>query len=83
MIFKVFQKLEIDYTVGDPIPGMPGSEVGPVPIVRIYGVTEKGNSVNCNVHGFTPYFFIPAPPNFGPSDIETFRTALNVTQRVK
>jgi hypothetical protein len=57
---------------------MPGSAVGPVPIIRVYGVNEIGNSVLCNVHGFTPYFFVPAPPNFQRSDCETFRAALNV-----
>ena len=43
---------------------MPGSKVGPVPVMRLYGVTEEGNSVCCHVHGFCPYLFVTAPPQF-------------------
>ncbi len=57
---------------------MPGSSVGPVPIIRLFGVTENGNGVQCNVHGFSPYFYIPAPPGFKESDCELFRHTLAV-----
>ena len=59
----VFQQMDVDYTMGQPIDvmisiingfanfvelfcvmkGMPGSRVGPVPIVRMFGVTREGN----------------------------------------
>ncbi|KAH3762960.1 DNA polymerase delta catalytic subunit [Pelomyxa schiedti] len=73
----VFQKLEIDYTVGDPIKGMPGSPVKPVPIVRMFGVNEAGNSILLNVHGFTPYFYVKAPPGFHENSCAEFRHAFN------
>ena len=44
---------------GQPVPG---SSVGRVPIIRMYGVNDKDNSAVVNVHGFTPYFYCKAPP---------------------
>ena len=41
--------------------GMPGQSNGTVPIIRMFGVTDSGNSVCCHVHGFAPYFYTPAP----------------------
>ncbi|KFM62169.1 DNA polymerase delta catalytic subunit, partial [Stegodyphus mimosarum] len=73
----IFQQLDLDYYVGQPVPGMPGCNVGPVPIVRMFGVTMAGNSVLCHVHGFLPYFFIPAPPDFQKADCALFREVLN------
>ncbi|BES99407.1 DNA polymerase [Nesidiocoris tenuis] len=72
-----FQQLEIDHYNGDPLPGMPGCSRGPVPIMRLYGVTMDGNSVCCHVHGFTPYFYATAPKNFKSSDLHDFQLALN------
>ena len=37
----------------------------------------KGNSVCCYVHGFHPYFYVPAPPNFSEKNLPEFRIALN------
>ena len=58
-----FQWMDIDMYAGDPLREnpcvgevVPGSSDKPVPIVRLYGVTELGNSVLAHVHGFTPYF---------------------------
>lgn len=41
--------------------GMPGQSQGKAPIVRMFGVTDNGNSVCCHIHGFAPYFYVPAP----------------------
>jgi len=41
------------------------------------GVAMAGYSVNCNVWGFEPYFWIPAPANFNPDDCDAFRATLN------
>eukprot|EP01117_Protostelium_nocturnum_P008983 TRINITY_DN3226_c0_g2_i1.p1 TRINITY_DN3226_c0_g2~~TRINITY_DN3226_c0_g2_i1.p1 ORF type:complete len:1087 (-),score=325.14 TRINITY_DN3226_c0_g2_i1:200-3328(-) len=71
------QQMDCDYTLGEPLPGMPGNTVGPVAIVRMWGITQKGNSVQLNIHGFTPYFFVQAPPRFVETDCEDFRKALN------
>ncbi|KAK9508607.1 hypothetical protein O3M35_006133 [Rhynocoris fuscipes] len=73
-----FQQLEIDhYNSVLPFPGMPGSQVGPVPVMRLYGVTMDGNSVCCHVHGFTPYFYVTAPKGFDNRHIYDFKDALN------
>ncbi|XP_004365086.2 DNA polymerase delta1 catalytic subunit [Capsaspora owczarzaki ATCC 30864] len=56
----IFQQLEIDTYMGEHLAGMPGADASRVPILRMYGVTEAGNSVMCHVHGFLPYFYAPA-----------------------
>ena len=77
--YIVFQQFDCDYTTMDkPFPGMPGSAVGPVPVVRMYGVTDNGHSVHCLVHGFAPYFYALAPPNFQPHECAAFMKALDV-----
>ena len=73
----VFQTMEVDYTHGNYVHGMPGNTVGLVPILRVYGVTGEGHSVLCNVHGFLPYLWVPAPANFKPQDVEVVRKTLN------
>lgn len=72
-----FQQLDLDHYLGEPLPGMPGMSHGPIPIVRMFGVTDDGHSVLCHVHGFLPYFYIEAPPNFRKEHCWSFREALN------
>ena len=43
----------------------------------MYGVTAAGNSVVAHVHGFKSYFYVRAPPNFKPEDVEGFKNMLN------
>ena len=59
---------------------MPGSHVGKIPIIRLYGLTDDGNSVLLLIHGVIPYFFVEAPPGFKESDCDEFRRQLNVIQ---
>ncbi|KOB68271.1 DNA polymerase [Operophtera brumata] len=73
----VFQQLDIDHYNGQPVQGMPGSQLAPVPIMRMYGVTMDGNSVCCHVHGFTPYFYVTVPVNFTESTCNEMKTSLN------
>ncbi|XP_022785647.1 DNA polymerase delta catalytic subunit-like [Stylophora pistillata] len=73
----IFQQLEVDNYIGKPLQGMPGSKVGPVPIVQMYGVTMEGNSVLCHIHGFVPYFYVPAPPGFQQSYCSVFQDCLD------
>lgn len=48
-------------STGTTVAGMPGQSQGKVPIIRMFGVTDGGNSVCCHIHGFAPYFYVPAP----------------------
>ncbi|KAK0090917.1 hypothetical protein PV325_000083 [Microctonus aethiopoides] len=72
-----FQQIEIDHYNGNPLPGMPGSRLAPVPIIRMYGVTMEGNSVCCHVHGYCPYFFVSAPAKFTEQHCRPFKEALD------
>lgn len=72
-----FQQVELDYYVGTHVSGMPGATQGPVPIVRMFGVTAEGNSVCCHVHGFAPYFYVPAQTGFKEEHLSDFKKELN------
>jgi DNA polymerase delta subunit 1 len=56
---------------------VPGSHAGPVPVLRLYGVTQESNSVCVHIHGFTPYFYVPPPPGFKAEHVGVFRMALD------
>lgn len=56
---------------------MPGARSGPVPVMRMYGVNKAGNSICAHVHGFHPYFFVPAPTEFNKDLLPAFRNGLN------
>ena len=73
----IFQQIDIDHYIGGVVAGMPGAQRGPVPILRMFGVTAEGNSICAHIHGFLPYFFVPAPLNFRPEHCKTFREQLN------
>ena len=74
----IFQQIEIDHYMGNPIPGMPGAQSGPVPILRMFGVTMEGNSVCAHIHGFLPYFYVPAPSeSFRDEHCSLMRDELN------
>ena len=73
----IFQQIELDNYLGSPIVGMPGSQVAPVPIIQMFGVTDGGNSVMCHIHGFSPYFYTPAPPGFTETMCDGFRRQLD------
>lgn len=62
---------------GKHMPKMPGASSGPVPIVRMFGVTEDGNSVLAHIHGFAPYFFVPAQTGFKAESCNAFRVFNN------
>ena len=71
-----FQWMDIDMYEGEPLEenpkimaDLPGSTNKPVPIVRLYGVTEVGNSVLAHIHGFTPYFICTIPRSFDPAHV--------------
>eukprot|EP00053_Salpingoeca_punica_P017130 m.163926 g.163926 ORF g.163926 m.163926 type:complete len:1070 (-) comp17121_c0_seq2:836-4045(-) len=60
----IFQQIEVENYIAPPMQGMPGARIGQVHIMCMYGVTEEGHSVMCHVHGFLPYFYVPAPEWF-------------------
>ncbi|KAI4463291.1 dna polymerase catalytic subunit [Holotrichia oblita] len=73
----IFQQLELEHYVGKTYPGMPGAQLGFVPIMRMFGITENENSVCCHVHGFTPYLHVSLPDSFGEEDLCLFKEKLN------
>ncbi|XP_051905089.1 DNA polymerase delta catalytic subunit [Hippocampus zosterae] len=73
----VFQQIDLDYYLGAAVAGMPGQLYGKVPIIRMFGVTDNGNSVCCHVHGFAPYFYVPAPNGFTADNLGDFKRELN------
>ena len=70
------QWLDIDTISGNPLAKNPsgkpvkGATSGQVPIIRIYGVNEAGNSVAVFIHGFTAYahFALPRGCTLNSSD---------------
>lgn len=52
---------------------MPGPQDNNVPIMRLFGITEEGNSICCHVHGFSPYFYVDAPKGFKPEHCQQFK----------
>ncbi|XP_064545530.1 DNA polymerase delta catalytic subunit [Drosophila montana] len=73
----IFQQLDVENYVGQALPGMPGAQLGPVPVVRMFGVTMEGNSVCCHVHGYCPYFYITAPRDFEQRHCSEMHEALD------
>uniref|UniRef100_A0A8C2XA57 DNA polymerase n=1 Tax=Cyclopterus lumpus TaxID=8103 RepID=A0A8C2XA57_CYCLU len=73
----VFQQIDLDYYLGATVAGMPGQLQEKVPIIRMFGVTDSGNSVCCHIHGFAPYFYVPAPSGFTSDDLGEFKRELN------
>ncbi|KAL7549445.1 hypothetical protein ACHAWF_015195 [Thalassiosira exigua] len=66
------QWLDIDMIGGHPLESNPnkskkgivGAHKGQVPVIRLYGVNEKGNSVAAFIHGFTPYAHFALPKGY-------------------
>lgn len=56
---------------------VPGSSIGPVPVIRLYGVSADGCSAAIHVHGFTPYLYCDVPStDFDESELTQFRENL-------
>uniref|UniRef100_A0AAZ3PFM3 DNA polymerase n=1 Tax=Oncorhynchus tshawytscha TaxID=74940 RepID=A0AAZ3PFM3_ONCTS len=72
----VFQQIDLDYYLGN-LESRTCQSQGNVPIIRMFGVTDSGNSVCCHVHGFAPYFYIPAPNGFTSDHLSEFKRELN------
>lgn len=79
------QWMDMDMTVGPPLESNPhegrkvlGVTTNPiVPIIRIYGVNNAGNSVTLFVHGFVPYAYFSLPADCPIMQHKNNRDALN------
>ncbi|KAG8430271.1 hypothetical protein GDO86_018107 [Hymenochirus boettgeri] len=72
-----FQQVDLDHYIGSHITGMLGAKHGPVPIIRMFGVTSEGNSVCCHIHGFAPYFYVPCQTGLTQDNLNDFKKELN------
>ncbi|KAF8141671.1 DNA polymerase family B-domain-containing protein [Boletus edulis] len=66
----VFQQVDIENAT-DPNTGRT--------MLRVFGITEDGNSVLANVVQFMPYFYVPVPRGFGNADTDAFMDAVNTS----
>jgi len=67
--------LDASYTIEN---DYSGNDLGKkAPVVMVYGTTMAGNSVLFHIHGFAPYFYVPAWDNFSQTDLRVFGESLN------
>lgn len=50
-----------------------------MPQIRMYGATGDEHSVLVHVHGFLPYFYVPAPRGFNETTCGDLQSALNTS----
>lgn len=67
-----FQILNADYTYSDDLP-----------VIRLYGRDESGNSICCHVPGFEPYFYAKAKPELSTILLEKFKEHIKRIEQVK
>ncbi|KAI8807077.1 hypothetical protein BJ742DRAFT_748288 [Cladochytrium replicatum] len=73
----IFQQIEIDEYMGEPSSELRDHfDQRSVPIFRMYGVNQAGNSILCHVYNFVPYFYVPAPRGFTRAHLLSFQDAL-------
>ena len=89
------QWLDIDMIGGRPLASNPsvvpkkvlGASTGTVPVIRLYGVNESGNSVAAFIHGFTPYGYFAFPRGYeidgSDENLGRVRSALDEVLRSK
>lgn len=69
----VFQNLDCTYSM-KLCDGVPSKKA----VIKVYGVTENGNSVLLHVHGFLPYFYIGMQDiKLSPAQCDQFMDDLN------
>lgn len=74
-----FQLLECDQIKGSPsrLTAQALSGYQEVPVVRIYGTTNEGNSVLVHSYNFEPYLWMEAPSGWIPQYAQSFQQTLN------
>ncbi|KAG1677462.1 hypothetical protein FOA52_001918 [Chlamydomonas sp. UWO 241] len=74
----VFQQVEVDFHITQRNDQMDThTKQRQVPVIRMYGVNDAGNSVCVYVHGFDAYFYCEKPRNWGDEALEEFRREMN------
>ncbi|KAI0705141.1 DNA polymerase family B-domain-containing protein [Cytidiella melzeri] len=63
----IFQQIDVEES----------TESGSAPTLRMFGVTEAGNSVLMHVTGFLPYFYVASPRGFMNEDCASLKDYLN------
>jgi len=73
-----FMQVDIDYYTKAPDPrfGTPSGKETNVPVLRMYGVTDNGNSVMAHIHGFEPYFYVQCPSEEQAKDPGLYKSSL-------
>lgn len=72
----IFQQLDLDFYEGPPMKESLTSSQK-VPIFRLYGVNESGNSILAHLYGYVPYLYCTAPTGTKPGELHRFIEALN------
>jgi len=60
----IFQETKTEYTIRNTMEFnflYPGPKDTKVPVIRMFGVTEKRETVLCNIWGFRPYLYVEIP----------------------
>jgi DNA polymerase delta subunit 1 len=73
----IFQQIEVEDYQGFLPSFMPNPyKINEQSIIRMFGVTQEGNSVMAHVYGFLPYIYVPAPMGFQSNHLTTYKNAL-------
>jgi DNA polymerase delta subunit 1 len=78
----VFQQIDLDFYEGAPLLkeaslNSSGNSNIRVPIFRLYGVNEAGNSILAHLYGYVPYLYCSAPTGVKNSELTRMRDSLN------
>jgi DNA polymerase delta subunit 1 len=73
----IFQQIEVEDYQGILPSFMPNPyNISEQSIIRMFGVTQEGNSVMAHVYGFLPYIYVPAPMGFQSNHLTSYKNAL-------
>lgn len=76
----IFQQVDLDFYEGPPMKEALTSSAK-VPIFRVYGVNNAGNSILAHLYGYVPYLYSSAPAGVKPTDLHRFTRALDVAAK--
>lgn len=81
----VIQSLDVDYVLAPPMRGFYEHDIKTmVAVIRMFGTTSTSQSVQVNVHGFLPYFYIEVGSvQFGYGDLTKITAELNAILQEK